>query len=49
MAGLGEGAHRLDDDAPGPTVANSDLMRSLPETVERSFKVPKVLGEGEGA
>lgn len=45
MARVGEGANRLDDDAPGPTLANSDLMRSVPEPF---IKVPKVLGEGEG-
>ena len=42
-------ANRLDDDAPGPTLANSDLMRSVPDTMEPFIKVPKVLGEGEGA
>ena len=49
MARVGEGANRLDDDAPGPTLANSDLMRSVPDTMEPFIKVPKVLGEGEGA
>ena len=49
MARVGEGANRFDDDAPGSTVANSDLMRSVPGTTEPFIKAPKVLGEGEGA
>jgi hypothetical protein len=29
--------------------ASSDLMRSVADTMEPFIKVPKVLGEGEGA
>jgi hypothetical protein len=43
------GREQADGDAPAPTLANSDLMRSVPDTVEPFFRVPKVLGEGEGA
>ena len=39
----------LRSDAPGSTLANSDLMRSVTDTMEPFIKVPKVLGEGEGA
>ena len=49
MAHVGGGANRLDDDAPGPTLVNSDLMRSVPDTMAPFTKVAKVLGEGEVA
>ena len=48
MARVGEGANRLDHDAPEP-LASSDLMRSVTDTMEPFIEVPKVLGEAEGA
>jgi Asp-tRNA(Asn)/Glu-tRNA(Gln) amidotransferase C subunit len=49
IAPSARGANRLDDDAPEPTLANSDRMRSVRDTMEPLIKVPKVLGEGEVA
>lgn len=52
MAHVGEGGrgvNRLDEDVPGPTLSNADLMRMAPEKMEPFVKVPKVLGDGGGA
>jgi aspartyl-tRNA(Asn)/glutamyl-tRNA(Gln) amidotransferase subunit C len=47
--GGGEATNRLDDDVPGPTLSNADLMRMAPDAMEPFIKVPKVLGDGGGA
>ncbi len=41
--------NRLDDDVPGPTLANEVLMKMAPESVPPFVKVPKVIGDGGGA
>ena len=39
-------AARLDDDLPGPTLSNDQLLALAPDTMPPFIKVPKVMGEG---
>jgi len=48
MTTVGDVHNRLDDDTPGPTIANETLMVMAPATMPPFLKVPKVLGEGGG-
>ncbi|MFG0258910.1 MAG: Asp-tRNA(Asn)/Glu-tRNA(Gln) amidotransferase subunit GatC [Phycisphaerales bacterium JB041] len=51
-AETGDGANhgnRLDDDNPGPVLANDVVMGLAPEAMPPFFRVPRVLGEGGGA
>jgi aspartyl-tRNA(Asn)/glutamyl-tRNA(Gln) amidotransferase subunit C len=45
----GDEANRLDDDVPGPMLANAVAMAMAPEPHPPFFGTPKVLGEGGGA
>lgn len=49
LAHAGESGNRLDEDKPGPTLENEDLMRIAPATEPPFIRVPKVLGDGGGA
>lgn len=49
LAHAGESGNRLDEDTPGATLKNEDLMRIAPATEPPFIKVPKVLGDGGGA
>lgn len=45
----GVSANRLDDDEPGPVLANDVAMGLAPVSRPPFFIVPKVLGDGGGA
>jgi aspartyl-tRNA(Asn)/glutamyl-tRNA(Gln) amidotransferase subunit C len=49
LANVADTVNRLDEDTPGPTLANETLMRMAPDAMPPFIKVPKVLDEGGGA
>ncbi len=49
LAHVGEDAHRLRADDPGPTLPNEVLMRMAPDSMPPFVRIPRVLGEDGGA
>ncbi len=49
LAHVGEEAHRLRADVPGPALPTEALMAMAPDTMPPFVRIPKVLGDGGGA
>lgn len=45
MAHVGDSVNRLDEDTPGPTLANATLLKMAPATDGPFVKIPKVIDE----
>lgn len=44
LSNMGDGTNVLREDAPKPSISNQDALKNAPDSQDRFFKVPKVIG-----